>query len=179
MCEHLMSFDPESVRIRPMLEYREKKSKWLTGVLNESKDKSILVFRINAPGPNKKSGSVLRLFEYGMKEIKEMLDSKELTYTTREYPYDSPEWLSIFIVELSAVEAKQCCITLEKTSSVGRLYDLDVYDSSGRNISREMLQLQPRTCFLCDDMAFNCSRSGKHTLKELLHFMESKALECF
>lgn len=70
----------------------------------------------------------------------------------------------IWVVEADAREAKSLIIGLEEGSSLGRLWDFDVYDESAVHIGRETLGVPPRRCYLCGDAAAVCAGRRVHDL---------------
>lgn len=73
----------------------------------------------------------------------------------------------IAVVGLPTAEAKRAAIAIEDADPIGRLLDIDVYDSTGRSVSRYDLSLPPRRCLICDRPAHECARSRRHSLLEL------------
>lgn len=65
-----------------------------------------------------------------------------------------------------AREAKLAAVSLEEGLPWGRALDLDVITTAGQ-LSREELDLQPRTCLLCGDTAKACARSSRHGVGEV------------
>lgn len=45
--------------------------------------------------------------------------------------------------------------------------DIDVIDRQGVSLSRKALGYERRKCFVCEEDAFSCARSQKHTIQEL------------
>ena len=71
----------------------------------------------------------------------------------------------------------------EDGSSFGRIFDLDVLRPDSTKVSRTELGLSGRTCLLCDNPVFVCSRSRTHSAKELskktLSIIEAHFFEVF
>ena len=59
-------------------------------------------------------------------------------------------------------------VQIEEDSDFGRLLDIDVLDKNGQKISRTAVGREQRKCFLCGETAAACSRSRKHSWKELM-----------
>jgi holo-ACP synthase CitX len=160
------------------LDYRERKMAWLQ-VNSREKCQVLLTFRINAPGAEKRSTEILKLFQYGYVALKTTLDHLQISYEVMRIPFYTPEWLAVFKVEMRAQDLKQVTIQLEEENPCGRLFDLDVWDTTGEVITRESLELPLRKCFLCDATAYACGRDRKHPLEDLYHYIATKAQQCF
>ena len=53
--------------------------------------------------------------------------------------------------------------SIEETHPLGRLFDIDVLDTTGTKLSRKIY----RKCFLCGCQAQECASSRKHSVSEL------------
>ena len=89
--------------------------------------------------------------------------------------YDGPYYIGI-IADSDSTVIKRKTIEIEEQHPLGRLIDLDVYDSSGP-VSRSDLGFSPRTCFLCGDIAFHCIKSHKHPEVEIKDYVKHVTLE--
>lgn len=65
-----------------------------------------------------------------------------------------------------ATSAKALCLAAESEGR-GQLMDFDVMDEAGRALSREAMNLPPRTCLVCQNDARLCVRGGAHTAEEV------------
>ncbi len=83
------------------------------------------------------------------------------------------EGLVYYLVsEEDAALAKEYTVGLEEAHQLGRLADIDIYDSAGQKS-----RLVPRKCFLCEEEAFICVRTQRHSIHEVIDFFEKKVLE--
>ncbi len=64
---------------------------------------------------------------------------------------------------LAPAAAKRSAIDIEAALPVGRLLDLDVYDSTGGQVGRASLGHPARTCLVCLHSAAECARVGRHS----------------
>jgi holo-ACP synthase len=71
-------------------------------------------------------------------------------------------------VDSKAEKIKKLAIEIEVKTAVGRLFDIDVFDSKGKKISRRDLNKPPRECIICGEDARLCVRSRKHKIEEVL-----------
>lgn len=79
-------------------------------------------------------------------------------------------------VDSSPIKLKKIAVDIEHSHPLGRLVDIDVLDSNNHTLSRTELGYPPRGCFICSDQAHSCVRSRKHSLEEILEYIENKVL---
>lgn len=84
---------------------------------------------------------------------------------------------AIFVLPIEPMKLKQVMITLEDSSPLARLWDLDVIDVSGRSISRTELGFSPRRCLMCEEDAKVCARARKHSVDEIIAQIQSRAVD--
>jgi holo-ACP synthase len=75
---------------------------------------------------------------------------------------------AIYVVDVDAELLKAAAAELEDEHPLGRLWDLDVIAPGQRVLSRKQLGLPARRCLLCERPAFECGRTRRHSLKELI-----------
>ena len=70
-------------------------------------------------------------------------------------------------VDADARALKRALLDIEEATPAGRLFDIDVLDCDGSQISRAQVGHAQRTCLLCDQPAHACARSRQHGLPEI------------
>ncbi len=70
------------------------------------------------------------------------------------------------IREVRPETVKEEALSLEEKAPWGAVLDVDVLLPGGA-LSRSVLGLPPRRCFLCDRPAKECARTGRHEQKEI------------
>jgi holo-ACP synthase CitX len=65
------------------------------------------------------------------------------------------------------LDAKRMACHIEEEHPLGRLFDLDVIDTTGTPVSRSALGAEPRRCLLCQQEARFCMRNHTHSREEL------------
>ena len=139
----------------------------------------LLVVRVNYPGVEKNN----KLTRYISETIyKEIIDNYifAIDKIKNINKIDSYEGLIFLLsIDLDPIEIKKTTIGIELTHPLGRLVDLDVIDLTNHTISRKELSFPPRTCFICDDLAHSCVRSRKHSLEEIIEYIEKLATKKF
>jgi len=121
---------------------------------------------VNIPGSTKNSAMIQEIFQEGVCQV-EQIFGEILTgrYIHPDLP-TGPE--GFFTLKMDPLNAKNACIPLENNHILGRLWDIDIYKSTGVPVSRSELNLPPRRCYLCGESAHSCTRSSKHSLEDLL-----------
>jgi holo-ACP synthase CitX len=130
--------------------------------------KSVITVKTNIPGENKNikiSYTLIKLFK---NLIPKSFVGKILFFDA----YDGPYYLIGSNHDGDGI--KSVLTLMEDSHSLGRFIDLDVFDGV-TTLSREV----PRKCYLCNDVAFNCIRQKKHSVEELIEYIEQKTLEYF
>ena len=65
------------------------------------------------------------------------------------------------------LDAKRMACHIEEEHPLGRLFDLDVIDTTGTPVSRSAIGAEPRSCLLCQQEARFCMRNHTHSREEL------------
>ena len=65
------------------------------------------------------------------------------------------------------LDAKRMACHIEEEHPLGRLFDLDVIDTTGTPVSRSAIGAEPRLCLLCQQEARFCMRNHTHSREEL------------
>ncbi|MGL5417506.1 MAG: citrate lyase holo-[acyl-carrier protein] synthase [Clostridium sp.] len=139
---------------------------------------TLISFTLNIPGLIKTSDEYKKVFLKGINEIKEILilNNMEIIYdeiNERESGYEF-----FCAVEAPAIKIKKLMIELEEKLSVGRIFDIDVFDEEGNLLSRSSFNIGKRKCLVCDKEAVICSRSRAHDIEEVIEAV-NKLVEQF
>ncbi|MDY0024063.1 MAG: triphosphoribosyl-dephospho-CoA synthase [Candidatus Izemoplasmatales bacterium] len=146
---------------------REERANIIKEYLKEYQ--TVLSIKANLVGSEKNSYLSYLLINAFSFLIRELKPGKNI-YNFND---DGPYLLLLFNNDLSK-DIKRLTIAYENNHELGRFVDIDVYNCNGQ-ISRET----KRKCYLCDDIAYNCIVSMKHSQTELLNFMEEKILKFY
>ena len=129
----------------------------------------LLVIRANYPGLYKNN----KITNYIVETIFDAISFE--TFPLHIEKIDSFEGIIYLLsIDLIPIELKKISIHIETTHPLGRLVDIDIIDLNNYTLSRSDLGKPPRSCFICDDIAHNCVRSRKHSLKKVLKYIETK-----
>lgn len=128
----------------------------------------IISFTLNIPGPKKDSLEYRNIHGVGMEVISSTIIKTKynIEYMESMDKRTGPE--GYFSVDIDALELKRITVKIENEHQLGRLFDIDVFDFNHRQISRSDLDLSPRKCLLCEEIAKVCNKSGTHALEELI-----------
>lgn len=134
----------------------------------------IVCLRINYPGENKDNEITRSISEVLKKEVINVFKD-DIVYEEFKFTAEGP--LLILVIEEEAFTVKKKTIELEENHLLGRLGDIDVYDKDGNGISRKDLGYPSRKCFICSDMAQNCVRAQKHSINEVIKFIQERYIK--
>ncbi|WP_186431355.1 citrate lyase holo-[acyl-carrier protein] synthase [Clostridium sp. BSD9I1] len=147
---------------------------YLIEELIEKYSLSIVCLRINFPGEIKNNDLTSNISKVLREEISNIFRDYVL-YEDFKFTAEGP--LLILVVNEDASIVKKKTIELEENHLLGRLGDIDVYDKDGNGISRKDLGYLSRKCFICSDMAQNCVRAQKHSIDEVIKFIQERYIK--
>ncbi len=119
----------------------------------------LICFTMNIAGPVKTSPLIERAFGAGLCALKQSLPA----ITHQEATVDPTGCTAYLAVDLPAEELKSICISIEEATPMGRLFDMDVLDTSGKKIERTAL----RGCIVCGAPGRDCAARRLHAVAEL------------
>lgn len=162
--------------ISNMLDDRE--ARWRAAIdLAARWSKPIIVGTVVMPGPDKSGETAAAIFaELTAALGSRATDCKWLVHHSEIRRGASGPGIMLVVSEGDPLAVKAQVVELEETHPVGRLFDLDVYDLEGRPVSRQDLDIAPRSCLVCGGDVQECRRAGKHTLLELQSVIERMLL---
>ena len=146
--------DTETISLR-----REKRAERQAELINGFKT-PLICFTMNIPGEIKFSPLIKTVFSYGINALNEEF-SENIIHFEQIFSLTGCE--AFFSVNADAQFIKDRAVFLENTLPAGRLYDIDVIDSSGNKLSRN----GQRKCIICGKSAAVCARSRAHGLPAL------------
>ncbi len=122
---------------------------------------------LNIPGSTKKTAALEELLRAAVDRFREAARDNGFSIAEERFIYPLTGPAAVMAVAGAADKIKQACITIEESGFYARLFDMDVFDAAGRQITRRSLGYGERTCFLCSQSAVLCRRSGEHTGSEI------------
>lgn len=164
------SFGTE-ITMSEILDAREKRAYIQQELLSDCTSKSdcaLISFTLNIPGPIKVFPYTVWAFYEGLHFIEACLKEHSLTLLTKKIIQENTGYEAFFLIKGTTPEAlKSYMVAFEDDSSFGRIFDLDVLRPDFTKVSRTELGLLGRTCLICKNPVFLCSRSRRHSAKEL------------
>jgi holo-ACP synthase len=120
--------------LKDILEARDSRVEYQEYLINKYKS-TIVSYKLNIPGPVKYNSLIRRIFDEGLSEFKQKLEeaSIQIVHETVCYKESGPEYFAVFYVKAS--EIKRITSQIEEIHALGRLFDLDVLDRQGRQVS--------------------------------------------
>ena len=128
---------------------------------------TVIVFSLNLPGGSIMTDPIMELHTYGMQQLVASIAPYEKRVEHIEVSEDSLGPIGYICLDLPWEKVKSIAIDIEERDMYGRLFDIDVIQSTGQHIGRRDLNHAPRQCFICEEEATVCRRRGAHTPKEL------------
>lgn len=150
--------------LQEILDARERRVQKQQELLTQYQ-KPLLCFTMNIPGPVKQDRDIATAFSVGNWLLRDRLAGCPMLH--KEFHRENTGNTAFYVVDLPAKQLKQLAIEIEDTDPIGRLFDMDVIDTDGSKLTREMLGFARRKCLLCDNDAALCARSRAHGLDQL------------
>ncbi|AKN32436.1 hypothetical protein Ccar_16860 [Clostridium carboxidivorans P7] len=173
-----VSFKGEEQNIQDILSSRDERVQIQQYFLKKYKS-PLISYKLNIPGPVKYNSFIKKIFDDGLLAAKNELAKASIEIIDEKllYKNSGPEYFASFKDTPSFI--KEITTKIEETHPLGRLFDFDVLDLEGNQLSRQEIGREPRKCLLCGRNAFECGRSRKHSVDELLDHIEKIALTYF
>lgn len=134
----------------------------------------ILVVRVNYPGLHRDNNVTRGIVNYIKDEISGSFQNN-IIYSQLRFTAEGPIYIAV--LKDSTIHIKETAIKIEEEHPLGRLVDIDVYDREGNGISRRELGYAMRKCYLCNDIAQCCVRARKHSIEEIIEYINNKYKE--
>ncbi|MDR3593286.1 citrate lyase holo-[acyl-carrier protein] synthase [Clostridium sp.] len=153
--------------IEQILNAREKRAEMQKELINIYKN-TLISFTLNIPGVEKNNPTFTKIHESGIELLEEELNkyNVKLVYKAVQTTADGDE--AFLVVDAGPWFVKRITTSIEGNHRLGRLFDYDVFNNNGEQVSRSGIGLHARRCLLCNNTAKACGRSRKHSINELL-----------
>ena len=157
----------EQVTLIDMLDARENRVIEQQKILTEYK-MCLISFTLNIPGSVKSFPLTQKSFAEGKWLILSQLKRHNINVTYEKYNCSKTGYEAFFAVDNDPYYIKKLMLSIEDSSKLGRVFDIDVLKQNGEKISRNDINSDPRSCLLCSESAHVCARSKKHQAEELI-----------
>jgi len=131
--------------------------------------KPLVSMTVVMPGPVKDGPLPRHVLEVALQEVEALANARHWAVLEREFSSRQTGPEAIYVLAADPGLLKAATVQLEDQHPLGRLWDLDVIAPGEGGLSRWALALPPRRCLVCDRPAFECGRSRRHSLGELLN----------
>lgn len=123
----------------------------------------LISFTMNIPGPIKNSGLIGRSFQVGLERLGEAMAAAGLTALDPQRIEGRTGCEFLCAVAGDSGRIKAICEAIEDGGPLGRLFDMDVLDETGRKLSRQ----EERRCLVCGAPGKGCASRRLHSLELL------------
>lgn len=154
------------VALPDMLEAREQRY-WAQQRLLERFQLPLICFTMNIAGPIKNNDAILRGFRLGQRLLSEQLTCAGISVHFQAEITEFTGNEAFYALDVDPFTLKRLTCEIEDNAPVGRLFDMDVLDASGAQVSRKTLNLPGRKCLICGGPAKECSSRRVHSVEEL------------
>ena len=145
----------------------------------EGSAEGLILFLLNIPGSIKDSPLYRKVFNTGIRLLKHNFNKRNITFAVSEINIPEsgtgPE-AYISVSESDLVSVKMITAEIENSHPLGRIFDIDIFD---RKLEQVKSGREMRKCFICDRPAFECARSRRHPLSEVIEHIKKEAEEYF
>ncbi len=157
-----------TVDLPQMLARREQRSQQQRAFL-AAHNSPLISFSMNIPGPVKTNPLIRKAFSLGKNALLSQLNSINAhILQASEIHEDTGDELLLSVSNADPQALKDIAVNIEESSQIGRLYDIDIIDSSGHKLSRAAF----RKCLICNKQAQECARSRTHSVNEMQNAIE-------
>jgi len=119
----------------------------------------LVCFTMNIAGPIKVSPGIEKAFYVGIRLLEKKL--KNIVFKSIQVKATGCE--AFYAVNTCANELKALCTSIEESSRLGRLFDMDVIDTSGTKLERK----SQRCCIVCGKEGRFCAAGRLHSVTTL------------
>ena len=154
------------INLNQMLTRRENRAYEQNLLLNKY-NCPVISFCMNIPGPIKTNEKIKKAFDDGKNLLLEKLNDLEINNIIEIHESTGDEL--ILSVNARAEILKNIAVNIEENFKVGRLFDIDIINTDGKKLSREIY----RKCLICNNQAQECARSRKHDITEMQKAVEN------
>lgn len=173
-----VSFKGEEQSLQDILAARDERAQIQQYFLDKY-NSPLISYKLNIPGPIKYNSLIKKIFDDGLLVCKSELTKASVEIIDEKVLYrnSGPEYFASFKGTPSLI--KEITTVVEETHPLGRLFDFDILDLEGNQLSRQQIGREPRKCLMCEKNAFECGRSRNHSVTELIDYIEKIALAYF
>lgn len=129
---------------------------------------SLISFTLNIPGRVKDNPTYREIHIEGVRVIQETLKENNISLFHKEERDNKTGREGYIAAEIDAISLKKIMTQLEETHPLGRIFDIDVFNSKNEQISRRHINKSLRKCLICEKDVLVCMREQNHTYEDLI-----------
>lgn len=160
-------FSTRSVSIEQLLVARDERAARQLAALDLF-NKPVVSITVVMPGPVKDGALPRRILGAALHELASLTKVRHWRVLSHHVVWQDTGPEALVVVDAEPELLKASTIDLEDQHPLGRLWDLDVIAPGPRLLSRKQLGAPARRCLICDQPAFECGRSRRHSIEDLL-----------
>ncbi|WP_109077277.1 triphosphoribosyl-dephospho-CoA synthase CitG [Aggregatibacter kilianii] len=135
---------------------------------------SLLCVTLTAVGGVKKNALLDYVFAKTREKLTALFTQLAVTPSAEIIRLPETGHEAYFVLPIDAKALKAAMIELEESLPLARLWDLDVFDHTGKLLSRKDFGMPPRACLVCGADAKTCARSRAHAVTEIVAEMQKR-----
>lgn len=159
-----------AVSLEQMLDAREARVNRQQEVLRRHSGTNafaLISFTLNIPGEYKSYPLTIRTFEEGCRIVEGRLRRAGFTVTERDEVRAVTGCEHFWLVDAQPDAVKRITVAIEESHPLGRIWDIDVLNASGRVLKGVNTGRGERQCIVCGKPVWECARSRAHPPEEL------------
>lgn len=158
--------------IAQVLAAKDKRVALQQVIFTKYPNQTLVDVNLNIPGPIKNNCHLERLFRLGIVQLEQSWQKMGYSYRLVASWNEDTGCENFYVLDLPIKTVKLSTIAFEDTTPLGRLFDADVLvKDQVAALSRKDLGKSSRRCFLCNRPAKECSRSRRHSVKEMQNYI--------
>lgn len=157
----------QQVGMQEVLAGKERKAQLQQELMDIHKT-TIIGVAVNMPGDIKYNSLIVEFFGTCLNKLRHRLIFQGVRILEERSYHMLSGPIAALAVEMPPEAAKCLAVSIEQENIYGRLLDIDVYATDGRQLSRTELGLPARSCLLCGEHFTVCMRERRHSLPELV-----------
>ena len=148
------------VTLMEILRAREERVKLQQQLLKQFQC-PLVCFTMNIAGPVKNTPLIQRGFRAGLDALEQRIPSHDIQ--KRHIEIAVTGCTAMLAVRADAAKLKALCVAIEDTTPLGRLFDMDVLDTTGAKLERST----QRGCMVCGAPGRSCAAGRLHSVAQL------------
>lgn len=150
-----------------ILDSKEKRADKQRSLL-EKYNNSLISFTLNIPGVEKDNPVYRAIHIKGLRGIEQTLKRNNISILYKEEKENITGREAYIVADIDSVNLKEMMTDMEEANSIGRIFDIDVFNSKNEQVSRKDINKALRKCLICDKDAIVCMREKNHTYESLI-----------